>query len=303
MPPLLPFSLTLEPYPKLKHTKGGTVFDYFLDSETKTFLPWTEKIPKFELDSDLPLQAVIVHTSESIRLRYFLDLLMDKKHPVMLVGNAGCGKTVLVNEKLQSLSENYAVTTIPFNFYTTSEMLQKILEKPLEKKAGRNYGPPGNKLLCYFVDDINMPEVDQYGTVQPHTLMRQHLDYGHWYDRNKLTLKDIHNCQYVACMNPTSGSFTINPRLQRHFCVLAVSFPGPESITVMYSAILAQHFANAEQKFNPIVTRMTPNIVAATIALHNKCLQVFLPTAIKSHYIFNLRDISNVFQVGRFINN
>ncbi|EDW38589.1 GL12690 [Drosophila persimilis] len=280
----------------VKFPSGGTVFDYFLDSETKTFLPWTEKTPKFELDSDLPLQAVIVHTSESIRLRYFLDLLMDKKHPVMLVGNAGCGKTVLVNEKLQSLSENYAVTTIPFNFYTTSEMLQKILEKPLEKKAGRNYGPPGNKLLCYFVDDINMPEVDCYGTVQPHTLMRQHLDYGHWYDRNKLTLKDIHNCQYVACMNPTSGSFTINPRLQRHFCVLAVSFPGPESITVMYSAILAQHFANAEQKFVPIVHRMTANIVAATIALHNKCLQVFLPTAIKSHYIFNLRDISNVFQ-------
>lgn len=34
------------------------------------------------------------------------------------------------------------------------------------------------------------------------------------YDRQKLTLKDVHNCQYVACMNPTSGSFTIDPRLQ-----------------------------------------------------------------------------------------
>lgn len=38
-------------------------------------------------------------------------------------------------------------------------MLQKILEKPLEKKAGRNYGPPGGKTLIYFIDDINMPEV------------------------------------------------------------------------------------------------------------------------------------------------
>lgn len=38
-------------------------------------------------------------------------------------------------------------------------MLQKILEKPLEKKAGRNYGPPGNKTLIYFLDDMNMPEV------------------------------------------------------------------------------------------------------------------------------------------------
>lgn len=41
-------------------------------------------------------------------------------------------------------------------------MLQKILEKPLEKKAGRNYGPPGNKTLVYFLDDMNMPEVNLY---------------------------------------------------------------------------------------------------------------------------------------------
>lgn len=37
------------------------------------------------------------------------------------------------------------------------------------------------------------------------------------YDRQKLTLKEIHNTQYVACMNPTAGSFSINPRLQVRF--------------------------------------------------------------------------------------
>lgn len=55
-----------------------------------------------------------------------------------------------------------------------------ILEKPLEKKSGRNYGPPGTKRLIYFIDDLNMPEVDKYGTVAPHTLIRQHMDHGHW---------------------------------------------------------------------------------------------------------------------------
>lgn len=223
---------------------------------------------------------------------------MDKRVPVMLVGNSGCGKTVLVSEKLTTLSENYAIANIPFNFYTTSEMLQKILEKPLEKKAGRNYGPPGNKTLIYFIDDLNMPEVDTYGTVQPHTLIRQHLDYKHWYDRNKLSLKDIHNCQYVSCMNPTAGSFTINPRLQRHFCVFAISFPGIDALTTIYHAILSQHLTNAEYKFPSTVYKLADNVVAASVALHHKVSQVFLPTAIKFHYIFNLRDISNVFQVS-----
>ncbi len=77
----------------------------------------------------------------------------------MLVGNAGTGKTVLINDKLMSLGEETLIANVPFNFYTTSEMLQGILEKPLEKKAGRNYGPPGTKRLIYFIDDMNMPEV------------------------------------------------------------------------------------------------------------------------------------------------
>lgn len=133
--------------------------------------------------------------------------------------------------------------------------------------------------------------------MQPHTLIRQHLDYGHWYDRNRLTLKDINHCQYVACMNPTSGSFTINPRLQRHFCVFAVSFPSADSLMMIYHSILSQHFINAEQRFNVCITKLAPNIVTASLALHNKAAQIFLPTAIKFHYIFNLRDLSNVFQV------
>lgn len=41
-------------------------------------------------------------------------------------------------------------------------MLQKMLEKRLEKKAGRNYGPPGNRTMIYFIDDMNMPEVCMY---------------------------------------------------------------------------------------------------------------------------------------------
>lgn len=280
----------------VKFPLQGTVFDYYIDDETKQFVSWSEKLGRFELDPDVPLQAVLVHTTESIRVKYFLDILMEKRRPVMLVGNAGCGKTVLVTEKLTSMSETHAVTNIPFNFYTSSEMLQKIMEKPLEKKAGRNYGPPGNKTMIYFIDDMNMPKVDGYGTVQPHTLIRQHLDYNHWYDRNRLTLKDIHNCQYVSCMNPTAGSFTINPRLQRHFYVFAICFPGTDALTTIYQTILSQHLTNSEYKFPSVVTKLSDNIVAATIVLHHKVSQVFLPTAIKFHYLFNLRDISNVFQ-------
>lgn len=159
-------------------------------------------------------------TPETARIRYFLDLLVTAGRPVMLVGGAGTGKTVLVQYLLRDLGEEFLVVNAPLNYHTTSEMLQRILEKPLEKKTGRSYGPPANKHLVYFIDDLNMPEVDSYFTVQPHALIRQHIDHSHWYDRTKLTLKEITNAQYVTCMNPTAGSFTIDSRLQ----VLVFSF-------------------------------------------------------------------------------
>jgi len=279
----------------IKFPSAGTVFDYHIDDETHKFIPWNEKVEKFEYDPEIPLQAVLVHTSETVRVRYFIDLLMETRRPVMLVGNAGVGKTVLAGDKFASLDPDVTmVANVPFNYYTTSAMLQSVLEKPLEKKAGRNYGPPGTKKLIYFIDDMNMPEVDTYGTVQPHTLIRQHLDYTHWYDRQKLTLKDIHNCQYVSCMNPTAGSFTINPRLQRHFCVFALSFPGVDALKTIYLSILTGHLAN--QSIGGSVLKLSERLTEAAIALNSKITATFLPTAIKFHYIFNLRDLSNIFQ-------
>ncbi|XP_032397932.1 dynein heavy chain 9, axonemal [Etheostoma spectabile] len=282
-------------FKSIKFPSQGTVFDYYIDPESKKFEPWSKMVPRFEMDADTPLQACLVHTTETIRVRYFVDRLLERRRPVMLVGNAGTGKSVLVGDKLGSLdAEKYMIKNVPFNYYTTSAMLQAVLEKPLEKKAGRNYGPPGSRRLIYFIDDMNMPEVDAYGTVQPHTLIRQHMDYNHWYDRNKLLLKEVHNVQYVSCMNPTAGSFTINPRLQRHFSVFALSFPGAEALSTIYTSILSQHLRGGA--FSVALHKSCPTLVQVALALHQRISSTFLPTAVKFHYIFNLRDLSNIFQ-------
>ncbi|XP_075759566.1 dynein axonemal heavy chain 9 isoform X2 [Pelodiscus sinensis] len=279
----------------IKFPSQGTVFDFYVDPETKKFEPWSKLIPPFEFDPEVPLQACLVPTSETVRVRYFMDKLLERRRPVMLVGSAGTGKSVLVGAKLSSLdADEYMVKNVPFNYYTSSAMLQAVLEKPLEKKAGRNYGPPGTMKLVYFIDDMNMPEVDTYGTVQPHTLIRQHMDYGHWYDRNKLSLKEIMNVQYVSCMNPTAGSFTINPRLQRHFSVFALSFPGSEALSTIYSVILTEHLRRGS--FSGPVQKSSQQLTHLALGLHQKVAATFLPTAVKFHYIFSLRDISNIFQ-------
>jgi dynein heavy chain len=138
-----------------------------------------------------------------------------------------------------------------------------------------------NVFRC-FIDDMNMPEMDKYYTVQAHTILRQYLDYKHWYDRQKLTLRDIHNCQYVACMNPTAGNFTIDSRIQRHFAVFAVSFPGVEALETIYVGILSQHLAEG---FGQQVQKYTSSLVRGALELHRRITASFLPTAIKFIYM------------------
>lgn len=70
-------------------------------------------------------QTVLVHTPETICLTYFMDLLLQRGKPIMLVGNAGVGKTILVSDKVAKLKEDYMVAKVPFNYYTTSAMLQR----------------------------------------------------------------------------------------------------------------------------------------------------------------------------------
>ena len=275
--------------------KRTSVFDIWVDPSTGQFVPWKQNIPSFELDSDIPLKTCLVHNVVTVSLGYFLDIMIKHKYPCMLVGPAGSGKTLMINEKLNLLGDDYVLANIAFNFYDSAESTQKAMEKHLEKKTGKNFGPTGNKSLIYFIDDINMPEVDEYGTTGAHTIIKQHLDYGHWYCRSKLILKDIHNCQYLSSMNPKAGSFTISQRLQRHFATYTVVIPCEEALFAIYKSILSGHLLNPLNKFPAAIQNMCNIFVSATVQLHVRCTQVFTPSASKFHYVFNMRDLSTVF--------
>ena len=83
--------------------------------------------------------------------------------------------------------------------------------------------------------------------------------------------------------------------VQRHFCVFAMSFPNQDALSTIYTSILSQHLAFAG--FPSAVQKFSHNLVAGALALHTKVSTTFLPTAVKFHYVFNLRDLSNIFQV------
>lgn len=84
---------------------------------------------------------------------------------------------------------------------------------------------------------------------------------------------------------------------QRHFSVLAVNIPTREALNTIYSSILSLHMQSLP--FNIAVARSVPSVVQAAIALHNKMIHHFLPSANKFYHHFSLWDLSQLFQVRR----
>ena len=81
--------------------------------------------------------------------------------------------------KLRGLDPD-AVATSAFglNSFSDAASMQAQLEAPLEKKSGLRYGAPGSRRLVYFIDDLNMPAVDKYGTQSAVELARQLVSEG-----------------------------------------------------------------------------------------------------------------------------
>ena len=159
-------------------------------------------------------------------------------------------------------------------------------------QADKSFSPLDKAKLIYFIDDLNISKLDPYNTQTVIALLRQHQDYGHWYDRTKLQLKDIINTLKFACMNTTTGSFYVNLRLQRHFWMLAIPLPESSSLFTIYSTFLTLHIS----KFKGSIQEYVVPIIKATLALHGEVEKNFRKTAKNFHYEFNVRHLTNIFQ-------
>eukprot|EP00879_Flechtneria_rotunda_P021775 GHRR01022961.1.p1 GENE.GHRR01022961.1~~GHRR01022961.1.p1 ORF type:complete len:315 (+),score=119.62 GHRR01022961.1:388-1332(+) len=173
--------------------------------------------------------------------------------------------------------------------------VQDIIDAKLDKRRKGVYGPPLGNAAVVFVDDLNMPAQEVYGAQPPIELLRQCLDHGGWYDRADNTFRQLVDMQLVAAMGPPGGGRNhITPRILRHFNVIAINEFDDATYTRIYTAI-SDWWARRGKLPESVVDQL-PGVVAATIDVYNTIRAELLPTPAKSHYTYNMRDLSKVFQ-------
>ncbi|KAJ3125643.1 Dynein heavy chain 6, axonemal, partial [Physocladia obscura] len=284
------------PVTEFQLPSSNTIFSHYIDLKNKSFGVWEDIVPIFNYSRDIPYFQMIVPTPDTVKYAYLLEALLTNSFRTLFTGGTGVGKSVIVQDLLNRISKAKKFIPISLNFsaQTNSEQTQQIMELKLEKKRKNISGAPnGFSKIVLFVDDLNMPKLDTYGSQPPIELIRQYIDFSGFYDRDKLTWKVAQDIEIVACCAPPGGGRNnITPRFLRHFNILNIPAPSEMSLSKIFKSIVDGFL----KPFAGEVKTCTDAIVNSAIEIyHSMCTQL-LPTPAKSHYTFNLRDLSKVVQ-------
>ncbi|KAI8619311.1 dynein heavy chain and region D6 of dynein motor-domain-containing protein [Chytriomyces sp. MP71] len=284
------------PLSEFSMPSANSIFSYYVDLKAKSFAVWDDIVPSFTYSKDIPYFQMIVPTADTVKYSYLLESLLTNGYRTLFTGGTGVGKSVIVQDLLNRISKprGYIPVTLNFSAQTNSEQTQQAMESKLEKKRKNILGAPtGFSRIILFIDDLNMPKLDTYGSQPPIELLRQFIDFSGFYDREKLIWKVAQDIEIVACCAPPGGGRNqVTPRFIRHFNLLNIPCPSEMSLGRIFKTIVEGFL----KPFAAEVKGSTDAIVNSAIEIYDNMCTQLLPTPAKSHYTFNLRDLSKVVQ-------
>ena len=134
----------------------------------------------------------------------------------------------------------------------------------MEKRQGKIYGPPGGKKMIVFIDDISMPNINEWGDQITNEIVRQLLEQKSMYNIEKPIgdMKYYVDSHFLGAMNqPGGGKNDIPNRLKRHFCIFNVPEPSIAAINNIFGNIV-------EGRFSTYVTNPILMLRFSTSCLH-----------------------------------
>ena len=249
------------------------------------------------LDQFKNYHDICIETEETIRMRRIMKWMIGHSVPILIIGPTGIGKTLIINRELaEKKPEECLIIKMNFTARLTSQNVLDNFMNRVDKKKRGTFGPKlyGQKGI-WFIDDLNLPAPDTYGFQAPLELLRQYVEFGGWYEMEEHKMINIVEFSLVCSIAPPGGARTTIPnRLMRYFYVYSSIENSPTLMIRIFSKIV--RWICLKNNLNEDSQRVLGFGVEGSIELFHQLSDSLKPTPAKPHYLFNLRDISKVFQ-------
>ena len=96
--------------------------------------------------------------------------------------------------------------------------LQQTIESYVDKRMGSTYGPPGGRRMIVFIDDVNMPIINEWGDQVSGSEMEHAIHGGYSWWRHQIE-KFSASLAICAGNSPVTGEFPAQRPVKRSFDV------------------------------------------------------------------------------------